>query len=84
MENEKYDGEYADFIFNKREMEMPARESDARVIRLHNYQWGPMHISCRGARAFTLRCEWNEWTYTAQTMIAALIITPPQDRTAPM
>lgn len=48
---------------------------DARVIRLHNYQWRPMHISCRAARAFTLRRQRNEWTYTARTVIAALIIT---------
>lgn len=34
-----------------------------------------MHISCRAARAFTLRRERNEWTYTARTVIAALIIT---------
>lgn len=34
-----------------------------------------MHISCRAARAFTLRRERNEWMYTARTVIAALIIT---------
>lgn len=34
-----------------------------------------MHISCRAARAFTLRRERNEWTYTARTVIVALIIT---------
>lgn len=31
---------------------------DARVIRLHNYQWRPMHISCRAAREL-LHCAAN-------------------------
>lgn len=72
------DGEraFVGFIFNKREMEMPARVRTRALSGciIINGDRCIFHAAPH-ARAFTLRRERNEWMYTARTVITVLIIT---------
>lgn len=77
---EERSGEYAYlclFLIREKGRDIWKCCAGVQIIRSYNYQWGPMHISCRAARAFTLHREpngVNGWTRTSSRHDSATFI----------